>query len=212
MKYSTITILFFFFCLNCFSQKNEIAFGFKGIRYFNVSHQALPVFPTIEFTTITIKRKIYKNISVYANVNFRTQLYFTEFRVGFQLTENLVISPSVGEIIQRDKYNYYDLGLHCNIFNRNKHQLDLSTGISYTYGRNLYLDELYYIILSGGRKHYTFMSYTKKYEHYWGGVLSFYYTYNLTQRWGTGFTLAYRHHNNDFPKIVNHGIFAKLSF
>jgi len=184
-------------------QKNEISFGLQGVQYFSFYNA---VISPVEFTHITYKHQIKNNLYAYANINFRTNLYYPQSKSYKSTYENDSYGLNAGDIYFRYNYNFYDVGVGLVVHEKNKHKISCSAGPSFTQGENRIFDKAEYIIFQGRRILNSIASHSEN-AAYFGFVLGSNYTYQYTKNWSAGFSLAYRNHNNGFPSLINYGIF-----
>ena len=203
-KISVFLIFYLVFTYyNGFAQKNEIAFGLQGVKYFGRYNEVVSF---VEFTNLTYRRKIREKVFAFANINFRRDLYYADVRTNKLSPNTAAYFGPIGSRLWRDDYDYFDLGLHYKLYDKGKHKFNFGTGFSYGRGKNIYLDAVKYIIFRGEKVPIK-LDLSTVIGHYFGAVLNTTYCYNFSENWAVGGILSYRLYNRDFPSLINYGIF-----
>src|SRR5690554_1086537 len=199
MKKYVFVIIILLTVINLNAQKkNNIEIGYGGYHFPLVTHQ-----PDELFSTLNIKysREIVKD--------FQLKIQYTLLPV--QATYLLYENFSLGEIVYRLNYNYFDFGAEYNVWQFNNHRFSASGAISLAYGKNKYL-------IAASPSGYEFLDplnavYEEKMETYFGGVLDLHYDYTFWKnRLNIGPDFSLRYYNNDFPFQVNYGFHLGFNF
>src|SRR5690554_3872073 len=154
------------------AQKNNIEIGITNYKFSNVLNQ--PEFPFNNGYNIKYTRNISNHLNSYINYIFTP----TNSSIFISTEQIMFSTESVGKLIGRKAYHYFDLGASYNLFKYKKHTFSTYAGLSIAYGKNEYLS---YIEMSKSKSNYEIWIGRREnqevMEAYFGGVIGLKYDY-----------------------------------